>query len=275
MQFEGTAARWLQSVQRKVSTATWEEFCGWLLTRFGRNQHQALLRQLYQIHQTTTVADYVDRFSELIDHLAAYEPGLETLHYTTRFLDGLIPSIRASIAIQCPQDLDTAYSLALLQEEMAEPVPHFQRRPQIPLLTLPPPPRRPLPLPAPPTASTPLQLTNKPAVEPAKPATADDKWAALRAYRRARGLCFTCGERWGKDHQCKGTVQMHVLQEVLDLFQSSDTDDDGASTSPTAELHLLAAEAVVCNPSTLTFQLTASVQGHQVQLLIDSGSTLS
>ena len=65
MQFEGTAARWLQSVQRKVSTATWEEFCGWLLTRFGRNQHQALLRQLYQIHQTTTVADYVDRFSEL------------------------------------------------------------------------------------------------------------------------------------------------------------------------------------------------------------------
>ena len=74
MQFDGAAARWLQSVQRKLSTATWEKFCGWLLVRFGRNQHQALMRQLYQIHQTTTVTDYVERFAELIDHLAAYEP---------------------------------------------------------------------------------------------------------------------------------------------------------------------------------------------------------
>jgi hypothetical protein len=66
---------------------------------FGRNQHQALLRQLYHIHQTSTIVDYVDHFSEPIDQLAAYEPNLDSFHYTTRFIDGLQPTIRASIVV--------------------------------------------------------------------------------------------------------------------------------------------------------------------------------
>ena len=174
MQFEGTAARWLQSVQRKVSEATWEDFCSWLLVRFGRNQNQALLRQLYHIHQTTSVGDYVDRFSELIDHLAAYEPNLDTVHYTTRFLDGSKPAIRSIISIQCPVDLDTAYSLALLQEEVVEvPTMFHSRHP--PLLTLPAPPRRPLPLPAPPAAKPPLLIENKNSNESSRSNSADDK----------------------------------------------------------------------------------------------------
>jgi hypothetical protein len=101
MQFEGAAARWLQSVQRKIPHTTWDEFCGWIVTRFGRNQHQALLRQLYHIHQNDTVVDYVDRFASLIDQLSAYEPNIDNLHYTTRFLDGLRPNINATITLQC------------------------------------------------------------------------------------------------------------------------------------------------------------------------------
>jgi hypothetical protein len=93
---------------------TWEEFCQLTLTRFGRNQHQALLRQLYHIHQSTTVIDYANHFSELIDQLATYEPDMDSLHYITRFIDGLKPAVRAVIAIQCPGDIDTAYTLALL-----------------------------------------------------------------------------------------------------------------------------------------------------------------
>lgn len=40
-QFEGAAARWLESVKRRAPRATWEEFCALLQNRFGRNQHQA------------------------------------------------------------------------------------------------------------------------------------------------------------------------------------------------------------------------------------------
>ena len=62
---------------------------------------------------------------------------------------------------------------------------------------------------------------------------------------------------------------MHVLQEVLELFHPTDSDEDDTP----AEVHLMAAETQLCNPSKLTFQLTACVQGQQVQFLIDSGST--
>jgi hypothetical protein len=273
MQFEGAAARWLQSVQRKLPSTTWEEFCGWIVVRFGRNQHQALLRQLYHIHQDTTVVDYVDRFSGLMDQLAAYEPHLDTIHFTTRFLDGLHPQIRAVIAIQCPRDLDTAYSLALLQEEIGDGrtwqqhrVPQLAAPPQVLAL---PAPRRLLPLPAPPAQ----RLSGVPDIKHPSPAantsatttSTDDKWSALRQYRRAQGLCYTCGERWFKEHQCKATVQLHVLQEVLGLFPSEVGDSDQASSSGTAaELQLMLADTVLKEPSHLTFKINGNIQGHDL-----------
>jgi hypothetical protein len=47
----------------------------------------------------------------------------------------------------------------------------------------------------------------------------DDKWNSLRAYRKSKGLCFVCGERWGWDHQCKPNIQLHIVQEMLDCLQ--------------------------------------------------------
>lgn len=52
--------------------------------------------------------------------------------------------------------------------------------------------------------------------------TTNDKIAALRNYRRAKGLCFTCGERYSRDHKFQPTVQLHVVQEMVDFFQQSD-----------------------------------------------------
>jgi hypothetical protein len=42
----------------------------------------------------------------------------------------------------------------------------------------------------------------------------DDKLAALRAYRRAKGLCQRCVEKWSRDHQRPPTVQLQALQKV-------------------------------------------------------------
>jgi hypothetical protein len=72
------------------------------------------------IHQTTSVQDYVDRFSELIYQLKAYDSATNTLSNITHFLDGLFPKIRDVLLVQCPNSLDTAYTLALMQEEAAE-----------------------------------------------------------------------------------------------------------------------------------------------------------
>jgi hypothetical protein len=214
-----------------------------------------------------------------MDQLAAYEPHLDTIHFTTRFLDGLHPQIRAVIAIQCPRDLDTAYSLALLQEEIGEGrtwqqhrVPQLAAPPQVLAL---PAPRRLLPLPAPPAqkSSGVPDIKQLPPITSASASTGstDDKWSALRQYRRARGLCYTCGERWFKEHQCKGTVQLHVLQEVLGLFPPEASDSDQASSSGTAtELHLMLADTVIKDPSHLTFKINGNIQGHELQFLVDS-----
>src|SRR3989337_419615 len=113
-QFEGAAARWLESVQRRAPNVSWEEFCSLLQSRFARNQHQQLIRRLFHIAQTSTVEDYVDRFSELYDQLTAYESAPDPLHYVTRFMDGLKPAVKVQVAIQKPKDLDSAYELALL-----------------------------------------------------------------------------------------------------------------------------------------------------------------
>jgi hypothetical protein len=55
-----------------------------------------------------------------MDQIAVYEPTPNQVHHTTKFLDGLFPGVRILVAIQQPKDLDTAYSLALLYEELGE-----------------------------------------------------------------------------------------------------------------------------------------------------------
>ena len=51
--------------------------------------------------------------------------------------------------------------------------------------------------------------------------TLDERWSALRATRRAQGLCMRCGGKWSRDHQCPAAVQLHVVQELLDVFREA------------------------------------------------------
>jgi hypothetical protein len=53
----------------------------------------------------------------LIDQLQAYSPHTNPIYYTTIFIDGLCGDIKFLIVVQRLKDLDTAYYLALLQEE--------------------------------------------------------------------------------------------------------------------------------------------------------------
>jgi hypothetical protein len=124
--FVADAATWLEAYLHQTPQPTWSGFVAAVLTRFGRNQHQVLVRRLFHISQNSTVADYVQRFSQLMDQIAAYETRPDPVHYTTRFLDGLKPAVRVLVAIQQPPDLDTSYSLALLYEELGEGPPQLQ-----------------------------------------------------------------------------------------------------------------------------------------------------
>ncbi|MFS9531730.1 hypothetical protein Q6247_26580, partial [Klebsiella pneumoniae] len=63
-----------------------------------------------------------EHFSGLVDQLSAYESVPDPVVLCTRFVDGFRDDIRAVVLLHRPVDLDTACTLALLQEEVAEPV---------------------------------------------------------------------------------------------------------------------------------------------------------
>lgn len=50
----------------------------------------------------------------------------------------------------------------------------------------------------------------------------DDKLLASRAYRRARGLCQRCAEKWSRDHKCPATVPLNAILQVWDLIRDED-----------------------------------------------------
>jgi hypothetical protein len=102
-------------------------------------------------------------------------------YYTTRFVDGLKDEIKSVILIQRPVDLDTACSLALLQEEAETSWRREYRKPDFLFKVKPSSVATPLPLPAPPLKQN---KEVKPYVGQSADAgvNTDNKMAALRAY---------------------------------------------------------------------------------------------
>lgn len=116
---DGPTGRWFQSVESKLRSSSWLEFCRLLHDRFDRDQKELLIRELFHIRQTTIVPDYITRFTELIDQLSSYSSDTDPMYFTMRFIDGLRPDIKSIVLVMWPQTLDTACTIALLQEEAA------------------------------------------------------------------------------------------------------------------------------------------------------------
>jgi hypothetical protein len=199
-----------------------------------------------------------------------------------RFIDGLKDEIKPIVLVQRPQDLDTACVLAALQEEAGD---SYTRKAYSKSessyshkLVY----KNPLPLPAPPVRdkpAVPLVSDDKRGVEAAHARSSPDaKAAALRAYRRALGLCYKCSEKWTKDHRCSPTVQLHAVQELWELFQ---LEDDSDYVSPVAEdmfEHVFLAiskAAVRGSAAPRTVKFVGSIQHKSVTLLVDSGRSSS
>nr|XP_051206440.1 uncharacterized protein LOC127321439 [Lolium perenne] len=106
--------------------------------------------------------------------------------------------------------------------------------------------------------------------------TTDDKIAALRNYRRAKNLCFTCGEKYSREHKCQSTVQLHVVQEMVEFFQQPETYQwEGVDSVTDMELMQLADVSFTEEPPEQSIVLHCTVQGHPAVFLLDSGSNNS
>jgi hypothetical protein len=63
------------------------------------------------------VAEYITQFTELVDQLAAYSSSTDLMYFSMRFSDGLRADIKAIVLVLRPPDLDTACTIAMLQED--------------------------------------------------------------------------------------------------------------------------------------------------------------
>jgi hypothetical protein len=108
MHMDGVAAHWLQSTEHRIRSASWSQFCS--CDQFSQDQHEALIRQLFYIHQKGIVTEYVEEFSTLVDQLVAYESKANPLYYAMGFMDGLRDNIRSMVTIQRPPTYEDSTS---------------------------------------------------------------------------------------------------------------------------------------------------------------------
>lgn len=181
--------------------------------------------------------------------------------------------------VQRPKDLDTAYSLAILQEELTDSSRRREyKKPDVGFSSKFSP-KGAQPLPLPPGAdkqSVPVHPEEKKLCDGK---SAEEKLRALRAFRRAKGLYIKCAEKWGRDHVCSTTIQLHAMQEVLDLFNLEALDDTASVHSQSSFQHqlflTLSVHAASGSEGPRTMKLAGSIQGHELLVLIDSGSSHS
>jgi len=206
MHFHGSAKRWLSSVEDPLEAISWSDFGSQLLLRFARDEHELLLRRLFQIRQTGPVNEYIDQFVALVDDLKSYAKHPDPLYYTQCFIDGLRDDIKAVLLVQRPSTLDTACVLAQLQEEALglnkRPTRRFDTSTAYKLawsgaMAFPPPPPK-------------LADGEIKRLSDAPQTSAEDKFRALRAACRAQGLCIRCGAKWSREHKCSETVSNYI-----------------------------------------------------------------
>lgn len=231
---------------------------------------ELLVRQFLSIKQTGSVAEYIESFSALVDQLTAYEARSDPLYFTMRFIDGLREEFRFAVMLQRPKDLDTAFVLAQLQDEVIqssrrrEPKKYdYSFQSKLPAGS-------PLPLPPLPKSDKPKTLVG---TNGNRSTSADDRWKSLRAHRRAQGLCQFCAEKWTRGHTCADKIHLHAVQELMEVFQLLD-DSDSSSEHGEHQLFLtLSLAAFTGQPSSKSMCLIGEIQGHHVRILVDSGSS--
>jgi hypothetical protein len=264
-------SQWIRcaTMKMKVKSIAWDEFCKLVLDRFGRDQYELLIRQLFHIRQSGRVQEYADRFTGLVDQLIAYGKNTDPLFYAMRFVDGLRDDICSAVSMQHPSSIDAACVLALLQEELVD-AEHRKSPSKFP----------PTSPPATGHDRGGRALASGAPADDRRPRGVDveDKLATLRSYRHARSLCIHCGEKWSRDHKCPEALQLHALQEFWEMCNGDDSacSEEATSKEESPQVFAIQVLANIAAPTPVrSIHLEGMVQGIPIHILVDSGSSCS
>lgn len=90
--------------------------------------------------------------------------------------------------------------------------------------------------------------------------------------KRAKGICFTCDDKWSHNHVCKNRRELNIIlgeteDEPLEVGEEVFEEEE---LQPLAEISL---QSVVGISSPKTMKLKGTIAGQTVVIMVDSGAT--
>ncbi|WVZ23465.1 hypothetical protein V8G54_002009 [Vigna mungo] len=184
---------------------------------------------------------------------------LSQTHSLQDYLSELKPHLRREVTVLQPTDLNQVISFAKLHDDKQSAFP-FSRFSKPPSQTQTPPP--PIPKSLPPLLPTP------PIKLPIKRLTKAEMQA-----RKEKNLCYNCDERYTRGHRCKSQFLLLISTTSDDDPLPLDDPDPLTTEDPSSESGLISLHALCGQWVPRTLRLTGSINGYQVQILVDSGAT--
>lgn len=268
---KGDVLSWFNSEVHRRGFQSWTEFKEKLIARFSKEKLRDPSQPFFAVTQTGSVAQYIHLFEDL----STQATGLTDRQREGIFVNGLKPEMREVVNMCKPVDLDemisTAYQMesSVLykvvckekqQEARNENKTGYSRFVQN----------------AKSSSNWPVKT------QQAKQTETNTQRPQLRltdtqiAEKKRLGLCFTCEEKWSRQHWCPNralqvlTVVNGIEMEILD--QSLIEVEDGVEGTEAAMMGLSLSSFLGLSSPTTT-KLRGLIQKNSVVVMIDSGAT--
>lgn len=248
----GAALSWYQWMFSNGFITSWTGFLQALESRFAPSFYEDPKGALFKLSQKGSVNEYLTEFKRLANRVI----GLPPPFLLSCFISGLSPEIKREVLALQPISLPQATALAKLQEDKLRDRRSTSSRSFNPPLPAHNPPNQP-------------QKPRQPFVQ---------RTPEEMAFKRDKGLCYNCDEKWHSGHRCKGKIQLFIAENpASDLTEpeqpsiskiTEPISDDPETNCSHVSLHALSG---LSSPE--TFRLYGLLHHARLTILIDSGST--
>lgn len=260
LHFRENAAKWFQAYKQTHTLGTWEQFCAAVQQEFGADDLRTAMNELLELKQIGNVEDYTATFQALQFKIIMHNPNYDDLFFTPKYIMGLKDEIRAQVEPHLPPTVRKVATIARIQQGLLERAKTKQTRNTM--------------LPKPYNAAKP---DNK------SPQQINQLWKdrQLRDYRRANGLCFSCGDKFVPGHlevcpkRNKPQVTALAVNDLDRELSDETLHELAAEDVLLEEFGQLSINALSSNGNTNCIRIKAKVHDKVMPILLDSGSSHS
>ncbi|XP_017233152.1 uncharacterized protein LOC108207202 [Daucus carota subsp. sativus] len=261
MFLDGKADIWFQSFKLVKEKISWDDFCESLTKRFGKKGGFDEHDEFNKLVQGGPVLEYVEKFEELKSVLLCRNPQLDEKYFISSFISRLKSELKPMVRLMKPANLLDSIEVAQLQEQTVELMVKMH---EIKKMSS--------------TINVKWGTTGKKGdvkiVEEKKEGNIKENFKKISLeefqYRRNNHLCYMRGDKFSQGHQCKNQQYTFMLIEdgEKDVLEEMIEEVEGTITE--VSLNALSEKM---NRKTIT--LEGSIQKSKVQMLVDTGSSLS